>query len=312
MSEKIPLLIDTDPGVDDALALLMAFNDTRHEVIGLTIAAGNVGLDHTVRNALKLCEVAGRPDVPVYAGCPDPLLHPAVDAAHVHGMDGFGDAGYTPAARGAEAEHAALAILRLSHQYAGKLLLVALGPLTNIAVALKLDPTLPQRVGRFLVMGGAINGHGNITPQAEFNIAFDPEAAHIVFSAFPDIEVADWEATVAHGLPHREVEQWLGADSDRARFYDEISRKTRLWSEDSRGERWYAADALAMAWALEPAGATRVEQRPLQVELAGAHTRGATVVDWNRQLGLADNARLLIGYDQARFESLVRGALAAG
>ncbi len=311
MSEKIPLLIDTDPGVDDALALLMAFNDTRHEVIGLTIAAGNVGLDHTVRNALKLCEIAGRTDVPVYAGCPDPLLHPAVDAAHVHGVDGFGDVGYAVAARGVEAEHAALAILRLSHQYAGKLLLVALGPLTNIAVALKLDPTLPQRVGRFLVMGGAINGHGNITPQAEFNIAFDPEAAHIVFSAFPHIEVADWEATVAHGLPHREVEQWLAADSNRARFYDDISRKTRLWSEDSRGEHWYAADALAMAWALEPDAATRVEQRPLQVELAGTHTRGATVVDWNRQLGLADNASLLIGYDQARFEGLVRAALAA-
>jgi len=312
MSEKIPLLIDTDPGVDDALALLMAFNDTRHAVIGLTIAAGNVGLDHTVRNALKLCEVAGRPDVPVFAGCPDPLLHPAVDAAHVHGMDGFGDVGYTAAARTAEAEHAALAILRLSHQHAGKLFLVALGPLTNIALALKLDPTLPQRLGRFLVMGGAINGHGNITPQAEFNIAFDPEAAHIVFSAFPHVEVADWEATIAHGLPHREVEQWLAADSAPARFYEEISRKTRLWSEDSRGERWYAADALAMAWALAPEGATRVEQRPLQVELAGSHTRGATVVDWNRQLGLPDNASLLIGYDQARFESLVRGALAAG
>ncbi|MDG2526808.1 nucleoside hydrolase [Stenotrophomonas sp. HITSZ_GD] len=312
MSEKIPLLIDTDPGVDDALALLMAFNDARHDVVGLTIAAGNVGLDHTVRNALKLCEVAGRGDVPVYAGCPDPLLHPAVDAAHVHGVDGFGDVGYTAATRGVEAEHAALAILRLSHQYAGRLLLVALGPLTNIAVALKLDPTLPQRVGRFLVMGGAINGHGNITPQAEFNIAFDPEAAHIVFSAFPHVEVADWEATVAHGLPHREVEQWLGAGSPRARFYDEISRKTRLWSEDSRGERWYAADALAMAWALAPEGAGRVERRPLQVELAGVHTRGATVVDWNRQLGLADNATLLISYDQASFEALVREALAAG
>ena len=212
MSEKIPLLIDTDPGVDDALALLMAFNDARHEVVGLTIAAGNVGLVHTVRNALKLCEVAGRPDVPVYAGAPDPLVHPSVDAAHVHGEDGFGDVGFTPAARTAEAEHAALAILWLSHEYAGKLLLVALGPLTNLALALKLDPTLPQRVGRFLVMGGAINGHGNITPVAEFNIAFDPEAAHIVFSAFPHVEIADWEATVAHGLPHREVEQWLAGE----------------------------------------------------------------------------------------------------
>ncbi|HEY0333924.1 MAG TPA: nucleoside hydrolase [Stenotrophomonas sp.] len=312
MSDRIPLLIDTDPGVDDALALLMAFNDDRHEVVGLTIAAGNVGLAHTVRNALKLCEIAGREDVPVFAGSPDPLLHPAVDAAHVHGLDGFGDVGLAAATRAAESEHAALAILRLSHRHAGSLLLVALGPLTNLALAVKLDPTLPQRVARFVVMGGAINGHGNITPSAEFNIAFDPEAAHVVFTAFPRIELADWEATVAHGLPHREVEQWLAVDSPRARFYEEISRKTRLWSEDSRGEHWYAADALAMAWVLEPAGATAVESRPVQVELAGVHTRGSTVVDWNRQWGRPDNADLLIGYDQGRFEGLVRRALAAG
>ena len=96
MTDKIPLLIDTDPGVDDALALLMAFNDPRHEVVGLTIAAGNVGLEHTVRNALKLCEVVGS-DAPVFAGCAAPLLHPALDAAFVHGRDGFGDTGYAPA-----------------------------------------------------------------------------------------------------------------------------------------------------------------------------------------------------------------------
>ncbi|WP_312347068.1 nucleoside hydrolase [Stenotrophomonas acidaminiphila] len=309
MSKKIPLLIDTDPGVDDALALLMAFADARHDVVGLTVAAGNVGLGYTVRNALKLCEVAGRGDVPVFAGAPDPLVYPAEDAAHVHGRDGFGDVELPAAARAVEDEHAALAILRLSHQYAGELLLVALGPLTNIALALKLDPTLPQRVKRFLVMGGAITGHGNITPVAEFNIAFDPEAAHIVFTAFPHVEVADWEATVAHGLLHRNVEQWLAADTDKARFYELISRQTRLWSEDSRGEYWYAADALAMAWALQPEGATRLEQRPLAIEMAGGRTRGATVVDWNRQTGAADNTTLLIGYDQARFERQVQRAL---
>ena len=311
MSKKIPLLIDTDPGVDDALALLMAFADERHEVIGLTVAAGNVGLEYTVRNALKLCEVAGRGDVPVFAGTPDPLVYPAEDAAHVHGRDGFGDVDLPHAARQAETEHAALAILRLSHEYAGELLLVALGPLTNIALALKLDPTLPQRVKRFLVMGGAINGHGNITPVAEFNIAFDPEAAHIVFTSFPHIEVADWEATIAHGMLHRSVETWLAADSDKARFYELISRKTRLWSEDSRGEHWYAADALAMAWALQPDGATQLEQRPLSIELTGARTRGATVVDWNRQTGAPDNTTLLVGYDQARFEAQVQRALGA-
>ncbi len=309
MSKKIPLLIDTDPGVDDALALLMAFADERHEVIGLTVAAGNVGLDYTVRNALKLCEVAGREDVPVFAGTADPLVYPAEDAAHVHGRDGFGDVDLPASARKAEAEHAALAILRLSHQHAGELTLVALGPLTNVALALKLDPTLPQRVKRFVVMGGAINGHGNITPVAEFNIAFDPEAAHIVFSLFPHTEVADWEATVAHGMLHREVEQWLAADTDKARFYELISRQTRLWSEDSRGEHWYAADALAMAWVLQPEGATRVEQRPLSIELTGNRSRGATVVDWNRQTGAADNTTLLIGYEQERFQAQVRRAL---
>lgn len=311
MTKKIPLLIDTDPGVDDALALLMAFNDPDHQLVGLTIAAGNVGLEHTVRNALKLCEVAGREDVPVYAGCADPLLHPAADAAYVHGRDGFGDIGYLSASRAAEIEHAALAILRLSHEHAGELLLVALGPLTNIALALKLDPTLPQRIKRFVVMGGAVSAHGNITAAAEFNIAFDPEAAHIVFQGFPHLDLADWEAVIAHGFLHAEAEQWLQADSARARFYERISLQTRNWSVDRRGDHWHSADALAMAYALQPEGALELLERPVAVEMAGTLTRGATVVDWNRQEGRPDNATLLMRYDQARFEGLIRTALAA-
>lgn len=308
MTSKIPLLIDTDPGVDDALALLMAFADDRHDVVALTIAAGNVGLAYTVRNALKLCEVVGREDVPVFAGSPDPLIHPSLDAAHVHGRDGYGDVALPPAARQAEAEHAALAILRLSHQYAGELMLVMLGPLTNLALALKLDPTLPGRIGNIVVMGGALTCHGNITPVAEFNIAFDPEAAHVVFSAFPQLRVSDWEATVAHGLPLAQAEHWLAADTPRARFYELISRKTRGLSEDAKGDRWFTADALAMAWALEPEGAQRVAFAPVGIELAGGF-RGATLVDWNRQTGRPDNCELLLAYDQQRFEALVRRAL---
>ena len=310
MKNKLPLLIDTDPGVDDALALLMAFDSPHHEVVALTIAAGNVGLTHTVANALKLCEVCGV-DVPVFAGAAEPLLHPAEDAAFVHGRDGFGDTGYEPSVRMAEREHAALAILRLSHQHAGRLLLVALGPLTNLALALKLDPTLPQRVARCVVMGGAVSAHGNITAAAEFNIAFDPEAAHIVFSAFPRIEVADWEAVIAHGFLHEDAEGWLQADSPRARFYADISAHTRTWSRAGRGERWHAADALAMALALQPEGALDMVERPLAVELDGLHTRGATVVDWNHRHGGADNAAIMMRYDQARFEAMLEAALAA-
>lgn len=311
MTDRIPLLIDTDPGVDDALALLMAFDDPHHEIVGLTIAAGNVGLRHTVANALKLCEVAGSA-VPVFAGCDAPLLHPARDAAYVHGRDGFGDTGYAPATRAAEAEHAALAIIRLSHAHAGRLLLVALGPLTNVALAVKLDPTLPERIGRLVVMGGAVTAHGNITPAAEFNVAFDPEAAHIVFQAFPRIDLADWEATMSHGFAHADVERWLLAGSPHAGFFESISRQTREWSSNRRGDRWHAADALAMAFALEPDGALERAERPVAVELDGRHTRGATVVDWRREGGAADNCRILLRYDQARFEARIHRALAAG
>jgi purine nucleosidase len=315
MTNTLPLLIDTDPGVDDALALLMAFDAPHHEVVALTIAAGNVGLKHTVANALKLCEIA-EVDVPVFAGCDAPLLHAAPDASYVHGRDGFGDIGYPPAARQVEAEHAAQAMIRLSHEHAGRLVVCMLGPLTNLAVALKLDPTLPQRVGRMVVMGGAVTGQGNTTPMAEFNIGFDPEAAHIVFEAFAAagvlVEVADWEAVVRHGFLHTEVDRWLQVDHPRARFYDAISRKTREWSAGLRGAHWHAADALAMALLVAPEGATVRERRPLRVELIGAESRGATVVDWGRRSGRADNAELLMAYDQTAFEALIRKALRAG
>ncbi len=314
MTDKLPLLIDTDPGVDDALALLMAFDAPHHAVVALTIAAGNVGLKHTVANALKLCDVVDV-DIPVFAGCDAPLLHPAPDASYVHGRDGFGDIDYAPAAKQAETEHAVPAMIRLSHEYAGALVVCMLGPLTNLAVALKLDPTLPQRIGRMVVMGGAVTGQGNTTPTAEFNIGFDPEAAHLVFEAFAAagkmVEVADWEAVVRHGFLHTDVDRWLQSAHPRARFYDAISRSNRNWSAGLRGERWHAADALAMAMLVAPEGVRERTLRPLRVELTGAETRGATVVDWNRRSGRPDNADILMAYDQAAFEAMIRRALRA-
>ncbi|HLT44702.1 MAG TPA: nucleoside hydrolase [Luteimonas sp.] len=307
--ERIPLLIDTDPGVDDALALLMAFADPRHDIVGLTVVAGNVGLRHTVANALKLCEVAGREDIPVFPGCEGPLLHPAEDAAFVHGNDGFGDTGYVPAARAASDEHAALAILRASHEHAGRLLLVALGPLTNLALAVRLDPTLPERVARCVVMGGAVTCHGNMTPAAEFNIGYDPEAAAIVFEGFPRIELADWEAVLRHGLPHAAIGEWLQGDDPRQRFYDAISRDNRAWSLERDPGDWHSADSLAMALALQPAGALELAERPLAVETGHGPARGATVVDWSRASGRPDNAVILMAYEQARLEALVRRGL---
>ncbi|MEO6103471.1 MAG: nucleoside hydrolase [Pseudoxanthomonas sp.] len=308
MTDRIPLLIDTDPGVDDALALLMAFDDPAHQVVALTIAAGNVGLVHTVANGLKLCEIAGV-DVPVHAGCPVPLVYAAEDAAFVHGDDGFGDIGYPPAQRGADPEHAALAIIRHAREHSGRLCVVALGPLTNLALAVRLDPALPSRIARLVVMGGAVTGQGNTTVPAEFNIGFDPEAARVVFEAFPAFELVDWEAVLRHGFPHQDFEGWLANGDDRARFYEAISRKTRAWAGDRRGDHWHSADALAMAVALQPGSSLRSELRHVAVETEGRLSRGATVVDWGQRNGQAANARIHLSVDQPAFEARIRSAL---
>lgn len=306
---KRRLLIDTDPGIDDALAILMAFAHPDAEVVALTVAAGNVGLRHTTANALKLCEVAGA-DVPVFPGCATPLVYPAADASYVHGRDGFGDSGYLPAVRPAEREHAALAMIRLAHAHPGELTFVTLGPLTNLALALRLDPGLPERVQRLVVMGGAVTGQGNTLVPTEFNIGFDPEAAHVVLSSFERYELVDWEAVMRHGFDRAAFEGWLASGDHRAGFYSAISRQTRDWSLDRRGEQWLCADALAMAQVLEPGGG-RLDRRPLVVETAGAASRGATVVDWQRRTGKPDAAAILMDYDQARFEAMARAALGA-
>jgi purine nucleosidase len=305
---RLPILIDTDPGVDDALAILMAH---RHaDVVGLTIAAGNVGLAHTTANALKLVETIGA-NTPVFPGCATPLVHAADDAAFVHGADGFGDTGYTPSARRAESESAAQAILRLSREYAGKLVIVAMAPLTNLALALKLDPKLPSRVARLVVMGGAVTGRGNTTVSAEFNIGFDPEAAHIVFCAWPQIELVDWELTVRHGIGFDTVARWVGADNPTARFFDAISRKTRAWSQERGRPRLALADPLAMAVALQPDIATQTQDRHVAIALDGL-ARGATLVDWDDRGGARANARIVLDVDHVRFEALCASALGAG
>lgn len=304
------LVIDTDPGIDDALAILMAHSNA--SVAGLAIAGGNVGLAHTTRNALKLVETIGA-ETPVFPGSATPLVVAAPDAGFVHGADGFGDTGYFNASRMPEEEHAANAIVRLARERPGELTLVALAPLTNLALALKLDPTLPSRVARLVVMGGAVTGRGNTHHvPAEFNIGFDPEAAHVVFSTWPMFDLVDWEACLRHTLDFEWFEATLSKGDARARFYDAISRKTRAFNRTRGRPGVVAADALAMAVALDPGIVAKAETRHVAVEIGGALTRGATIVDWDGRLGAAPNARIVMTVDHGRFEALVAGALGAG
>jgi purine nucleosidase len=306
---KPQLLIDTDPGVDDALAILMAH--AHADVHGLTIAAGNVGLAHTVRNARTLVDLVGT-STPVFAGCPTPLVRlPEEDAVHVHGTDGLGDVGFPEPKAIAGDEHAVQAILRLTRERSD-LTLVALGPLTNLALAVRLDPSLPQRVKRLVIMGGAVTGLGNTGKiPAEFNIGFDPEAAHVVFEAFPSFDLVDWEVVLRHAFDDLEFDGWMAAGDQRARFFEQVFRTARAFNL-KRGRRGViAADALAMAVAIDPSIVTRVEERHVAVEMDGRLTRGATVVDWSHRLGRPANARIVMEVDQARFGAMVRRALGA-
>ncbi|MGY3039942.1 purine nucleosidase [Rhodanobacter sp. TND4EL1] len=304
------LLIDTDPGVDDALAILMAY--AHADIAGLSIAAGNVGLGHTVRNARTLVDLVGK-DTPVFAGCATALVRaPEEDAAFVHGDDGFGDVGFPEPAATLSAESAALALLRLTRERPGELTLVALGPLTNLALALRLDPSLPERVARLVVMGGAVTGHGNTGKvPAEFNIGFDPEAAHVVFEAFPAFDLVDWEATLRHAFDDAEFDDWLAKGDHRGDFFGKIVATARRYNARHERTGLVAADALAMAVALDPSIVTRSERRAVAVELDGRLTRGATVVDWAARLGRPAQANIVLEVDQARFAAMVKRALGA-
>ena len=313
MSEPLhQLLIDTDPGVDDALAILLAYAHPDARVRALTTTAGNVGLDSTTRNALKLLEVIGA-DTPVYPGATEPIERKEEYAAYVHGLDGFGDTGFLEPARGAEPEHAAMAMVRLARAHPGELTFVMLGPLTNLALALTLDPGLPRRVRRLVVMGGSVHGRGNLSRlPVEFNFGFDPEAAHIVLTHWPMVELVDWQATLDHGLPFGQMESWLEADNPRARFYAAISRKARSWMQRTRStEHWHIADALAMAAVLAPEAVLERHERHVQLELDGSRSRGMSIVDWDGRGGQKENASIATRFDLERFAGLIRLALGA-
>jgi purine nucleosidase len=306
MGDDVRLVIDTDPGVDDAHAILMACRHPKASIAAISTVHGNVPLDQTTRNALSILELAGS-DAPVFVGAAQPLAGPLIAASAVHGADGLGGHGRSPSIQPATDDSAAQVFIRLSHEEPGRLTFVMLGPLTNLALALSLDPGLPQRVRRLVVMGGAVRATGNASAVAEFNMLADPEAASIVFARWGSpIDLITWEATLAHPIEADRFDSIIGGPSDRAAFLRAIYDAPRAFVADAYGRtEVLVPDPLAMAVALEPAIVLEEQLGVIDMELGGRLRRGQTVLlpPWLTQRDA--NARIITSVEHGGLESLL-------
>jgi purine nucleosidase/pyrimidine-specific ribonucleoside hydrolase len=272
-----PVLIDTDPGIDDALALLLALASPELRVEALTTVAGNVSVDLGTANLGRILAVAPPPTVPRIArGAAQPLRGSLVTATHVHGEDGLGN--LDPARHPAqppkvEMQDAASLILELAARHGPDLVIVALGPLTNLALALARDRATLARAGRIVVMGGAVTVPGNVTAAAEFNIFVDPEAAAAVFAADLPLELVPLDVTRQVMLREADLAPLAGRSDGRAGFLRDMTAYCfRHWGGMA------LHDPLAVGVAIDPT-LVGVDRWHVDVETEGRHTRGLTLAD---------------------------------
>ena len=282
------ILIDTDTASDDAVALIMALGSKTSRVIAITTVAGNVPVQQATRNALYTAQLCGS-NAPVYQGSEKPLARRLSPAEWFHGHDGLGDHGYPPPQRSPEKQHAVDAIIATVRNNPG-ILIVTLGPLTNIALALAQAPDLVSNVGRCVIMGGAPCCEGNVTPAAEYNMWVDPEAARMVFQSGLPIEMVGWQLCRGPAvIAPPDIEFVANIGTELAHFAIECNSTARQAYLTQTGEDGISLpDPVAMSIALDPSIATESSQHYVDIETATELTRGMTVVD---RLGVATNER---------------------
>ena len=285
---KPAFLIDTDTASDDAVALIMALRSPDARVLAITTVAGNVGVRQAARNALYTAELCGS-SVPVFVGAEKPLRREHQSADWFHGKDGLGDHGYQAPKRPLEKQHAVDAIVETIEVNPG-LVLVTLGPLTNVALALQRKPEIATKVSRCVVMGGAPCCEGNVTPAAEYNIWCDPEAARIVMRSRLPVELVGWHLCRGEAaLNLNDIERVLSLDTPLARFAIECNSRAQEAYFEQTGEHGISLpDPVCMSIALDPSIVTSQTENYVEVETASELTRGMTVVD---RLNVAANDR---------------------
>jgi purine nucleosidase len=299
-------LIDTDTGSDDAVALVMALRHPEVQVEAITTVAGNVPLDQGTQNALYTAEICGK-NVPVYRGMASPLLRPFESAQHVHGHDGMGDIGLPLHGREAAPGHAVDVIVDTVNRYPGEITLVTLGPLTNVAMALLHEPSIAGKVKECVIMGGTGQGHGNVTPVAEYNIWVDPDAAHLVFESGMPLTMVGWDISYTHAtFDAAESARLREIGTPLATFCIDIQSALVNFATGKMGLAGFdLPDPITMAVALDPAVATVKKRRFVAVETGGQWCRGQTVVDHNGVTGREPNVDVVFEASRERFLELL-------
>ncbi|WP_406397829.1 nucleoside hydrolase [Streptomyces sp. NBC_00879] len=304
----VPIIIDCDPGHDDALAIILAAGDPAIDLLAITTVAGNQTVEKTTLNARRICTVAGITGVPIAAGCAQPLVQPLLVADDVHGDSGMDGPQFGEPTVDAVPEHAVDLIHRILITHPEPVTLVPTAPLTNIALLLTRYPDSAAHIREIVLMGGS-TGRGNRTPAAEFNIHVDPEAADIVFRSGVPVTMCGLNVTHQALATPDVLARLEGLGSELGRTCAQLityfaSTYKRLWGFDSPPLH----DPVAVARVIDPAIVNCVEAS-VAVELRGQYTRGATVVDMHRYLDRPVNARVAVTLEAELFWDRVIAAV---
>ncbi|MFB6361660.1 MAG: nucleoside hydrolase [Halobacteriales archaeon] len=305
-------MIDTDTAGDDTQALLLALASERVSVEGVTICAGNVPFEYQVENAKFTLQVAdAADDVPVYEGAREPMLVESDHAAYVHGEGGLGGERFPDTGIPSADRHAATELVDAARSNPGELTLVCLAPLTNVALALQLEPDLGELYDEVWVMGGNVNCLGNVTPAAEFNFWYDPHAARMVLDEL-NVVLFDWGVTVRDSkFDGDTIDAWLDElDSPRARLFADIATSVRAFTREQLGGDYTTQpDAACMASLIEPALIEESGRYKVDVDDRDGLTRGYSAAEPVDDPG-AGNAHVIQSFDGKRFEGMFRAMLA--
>lgn len=300
------VLIDTDPGVDDAVAILLALASPEIDVVGVVAVAGNVPLERTALNARRIVALARRHDVVVAAGCAEPLSERVVEESVVHGRDGLGDLDWDEPDVPLDPRHGVDVIAEMIRR--APLTIVAIGPLTNLAVLLERYPGIDVEVAHLVIMGGA-SFEGNVTPAAEFNIWADPEAARRVFEASWPITLMPLDLTHQAWLNDDDLEHFASLGTAVGERVAAMLEPYAQFHQDWHGRRdVFMHDAMAVYEAIDPTAILKQGVR-VAVEIDGEHSRGATFID-RRGVHASSEVRVGVTLDNQRFREFLRARLA--